>query len=218
MAYDPLTTVTALKEWAKIDSNTNIAGADDGLLTALVGRVSELIGRYLGRGNLGAVYTYTENYFKRLGSGMIGGPGEFDLLTRHWPVVSLSQVLMNGNNQVTILSNSTLIAGASGVFLLEDGEGEPRLLKFRNLWRDYSLPIQVTYTAGYTAVNIPLGLQQAAMTYAVEVYRSQSWAGWKSKSLAGEVVTFDEGGKWGMSKRVEMMLTPYRDLHVFRNF
>lgn len=218
MAYDPLTNLASLKEWAKIDSNTNLSGADDGLLTALIGRVSELIGRYLARGNLGGVYSYTENYFKRQTSGLLGGGGEFEIVLRHWPVVTLTQVLMNGPNVVPILSNSTLIAGNAGVFLLEDGESEPRILKFRSLYRDLSLPIQITYTAGYTPATIPSGLQQAANSYALEIYRAQSFAGWKSKSLAGEVVAFDEGGKWGISKRVEMMLQPYRDLNVFKGF
>ena len=225
MSYDPLTNITSLKEWAKIDSNTNIAGADDGLLTSLIAMASEAIGRYLGRGNLGAVYSYTENYFKKQTSGLLGGGGEFDLILRHWPVVSLSNVYMNGLNSVPILTGNSMLAGSAGVYLLEDGESEPRILKFRWLWRDYSVPIQVTYTAGYSAVgsgtggpSIPMSLQQAANAYAVEIYRSQSWAGWKSKSLAGEVVTFDEGGDWGMSNRVEMMLKPHRDVCVFRGF
>jgi len=49
-----------------------------------------------------------------------------------------------------------------------------------------------------------------------EVVKSQAWIGYKSKSLAGENVTFDTGANWGMSPRTLAMLGPYKD--VVRTF
>ena len=192
----------------KLDNNlaSGTTGPDDGLLQQLINVASEQIGRFCSRSNLGAVGSYTENYFKRWSSGMLGGSGEFNLVLRHYPIVTLTSVNMNGS-LVPILNNQTLIAAQAGVFPLE-GE-EPRVLKFRTLWRDTSVPIQVVYTAGYALNSIPAGLRQAANAYCAEIYKSTSWVGYRSKSLAGEVVSFELGESWGMSKRVQALCKPH---------
>jgi hypothetical protein len=203
--YDALTTPELLRQWMKLD-----ATADDGLLTSLIAVASDTIGRFCDRANLGAVYSYTsENYFKRWTTTI--GNGEFDLVLRHYPVVSLSQVLMNGSNVIPILNASTLISGAAGVYLMIEDE-EPRKLKFRNLWRDNTVPIQVTYTAGYANTAIPSTLQQAANMFAAEIYKSQSWIGVRSKSIAGENISYELGGSYGMSNRIKNMLMNFKNV------
>lgn len=179
---------------------------DDGLLTQLIAAASDGIGRFCARSNLGKIYTYTENYFKRWTTTIANG--EFDLILRHYPVTTLSQVLMNGNNAVQILNNTSIINGSAGVYLMVEDE-EPRTLKFRRLFRDNTVPIQVTYQAGYPSTGIPPGLAQAANAFAAEIYRSQGWLGYKSKVLAGENINYDMGESWGMSKRVQAMLKNY---------
>jgi hypothetical protein len=205
--YAPLTTVTAVREWLHLNEP-----ADDGLLSSLVKVASELVGRYCGRPNLGEVLSYQEHYSRRTNSGFLPG-GEFDVVLRHYPVVTLTSVLMNGPNSIAILTPAQLISNQAGVYLLEDEE--PRILRFRSLWRDNSIPIQVTYTAGYPGIKVPVALQQAVNAYCAEIYKSQSWVGYRTKVLAGETVTYETGDNWGMSTRVQMMLNPYRNVVPF---
>lgn len=214
MAYDKLTSVPALKRWligATAISQTT-TNPDDDEYAMLIQVASELIGRFCGRDNLGSVGTYTENYFKR-GSSKMSVSTDFDLVLRHYPVATLSSVIVN-NSQVTILNESGLQSARAGVYLLEDTE--PRILKFQYLYASY--PISVTYTAGYAANAIPGPLQQAAIQFASEIFRSPTWLGVKSRSIASENITFDTNSVWGMSNRIKMLLQPYVDVVPFRGY
>ena len=210
MAYDPLTTVQSLKAWLQTGGGANNASTvDDAELNELIQVASDLIGRHLTRPNLGSVYSYTESYFQPRGF-VNRWQGTFDILLRHWPVASLSFVNVN-NSEVNILTSATVGSGAAGVYLCEGDPEDLRKLKFLGLYCDTLIPIQVVYTAGYAVNAIPRPLQQAANQFASEIFRSATWIGFKSKSIAGEMVTFDTGTEWGMSKRIQTMLKPFEN-------
>lgn len=211
MSYDALTSVASLKLWLNVTGD-----GDDAELGFLINVASEMIGRYLDRENLGGVYSYNEPYFGSGGMGLAGRGSRpnWDLVLRHWPIVSLTSVTMAGT-VLTILNGTTdLQSNNAGVYVLTDNE--PRILKFRWLYRSY--PINVAYTAGYTASTIPFGLRQACNQYASEIYKSASWIGYKSKSIQGETVSYDMGGEWGMSDRVQAMLQPFKDVVPFKGW
>lgn len=205
MSYDNLTTISALQAWLK-----SPGGGDTAEIGILIQVASELIGRFCNRNNLGSVLSYTENYFR----GMRKNADSYDLTLRNFPIVSVTSVTMN-NVAITALTQSTLQSGQAGYFVPEL-DGEPRILKF--LYTPPSFPITVVYTAGYAANAIPMPLQQACIQFASEIYRSPEWLGVKSRSIAGETITYDTAGVWGMSNRVKMMLAPYRDIVVFRGY
>lgn len=205
--YDPLTTVESVEVWLQDQSGNNVPS-----YKALIPPVSQLIGKYLGRDNLGAVNTYTENYTQR--RGRVGSCAPAPIVLRHYPVVSLSSVTLYGLS-VPIINPATLSApsSATGVLLEDDA----RTLSFYSVswpWPTFTgsgLPIcQVSYTAGLTPYD--QGLQQVANQWVGEIFKSQAWIGHKSKSLAGEVVSFDMGVNLGMSPRTLAMLQPYRNV------
>jgi hypothetical protein len=208
VSYDNLSNVASLKAWLKPTGSN-----DDAEFGALIKVASELIGRYLTRDNLGAVYSYTENYFRNSSFQPLRQRSQFSLILRHWPIVSLTSVIIN-NSPVTILNQTGLQQAQAGVFVLEDVE--PRILKFQYLNAIY--PITVTYTSGYAANAVPQGLQQACNQYAAEIFRSASWVDLKSQAMAGETTAFDTGNSWGISNRVMGMLMPYKDVVPFRGF
>lgn len=208
MPYDNLTTVASLKAWLRPTGNN-----DDAEFATLITVASDLIGRFCGRDNLGKVYTYTENYF-RSGSFKTSTRQDLSLVLRHYPIVSLVSVAASGNSSVPILDQAALQSNQAGVFVQEDVE--PRMLKFRFLQLAY--PITVTYTAGYAFNLIPMTLAQACNQVAAEIFRSSQWVGLKSISMAGETTSYDAGEAWGMSKRTQAMLQPYRDVVPFRYF
>lgn len=206
MAYDTLTTVASLRAWLK-----QPGAGDDAELGYLIQVVSELIGRYCNRENLGSAYPYTENYFGQSGGMGTGSRPNFDLVLRHWPITTLVGVVMN-NSSVPILTLAQLQSNASGVYVAEDNE--PRIIKFRYLYRSY--PITVTYNAGYAPGQVPWPLQQACNQYASEIFMSPAWIGRKSVSILNETISYDLGGDWGMSNRIMAMLKPYQDIVPFQ--
>jgi hypothetical protein len=158
------------------------------------------------------VYPYTENYFRSGSMRLVTRP-ELSLVLRHFPIVTLANVSAN-NVQIPILNQTALQSAQAGVFIQEDIE--PRMLKFRFLGLAY--PITVTYTAGYAFNAIPMTLAQACNQVAAEIFRSAAWVGMKSQAMAGATTTYDPGEAWGMSKRTQAMLQPYRDVVPFRYY
>lgn len=205
--YDTLTTVPAVKAWA------NVTGAnDDPEIAILIPVASELIGRFCGRENLGAVLPYTENYFGPTRN--MSGPGvNFDVILRHWPVVTLTSVTL-ANTSLPILQPTQLQQNLSGAYLQEDYEA--RIVKCFYTIRTY--PITVVYTAGYAAGSVPRPLQQACAQFVMEILRSNKWVGLKSSVLAGETTSYDLGGSFGMSNRVQKMLAPFLNLVPFMGY
>lgn len=211
--YDPLCSLDEVKEWLGIPSNEQ---SKDVLLTALIERCSESIGEYCGRDNLGAVSSYSETYFEEIAPSFRKPDAALRVVLRHYPVAALTSVQWAGQ-VLKILQASDLqnIQSNSGVFL----ENDNRTLRFLGVWMPPSYgALLVNYTAGYYfdtavagALPIPAGLRQVCMQYVGEVYKSQSWIGYRSKSIAGEVVSFEGGNKFGMSARTVAMLQPYRN-------
>lgn len=204
MPYDALCTVNQVKSWLKISG-----AGDDGGIGPMINAASELIGRWCERENLGNVYSYSENYSKRGRYNLDLNTG-FDLVLRHWPIVSITSVSL-GSTSYNLLTLAQLQAGAAGYYVEEDNE--PRFLKFVGMNPVY--PVNVQYTAGYAPGSVPFGLQQAAIQFCAELYRSEQWVMKKSVNVGGEVVAIDAGGTWGMSNRVQAMLQPYRDVNPF---
>lgn len=210
--YDPLCKLADVKAWLKIGPQDD---SQDTALDSLIASCSELIGQYCGRDNLGAVLTKQENRFMAITS--LPKPDYAPLLVvNFYPIVALTSVLWNGTT-VPILTAAQLqgTLNISGVFVGDDA----RTLRFLGMYMPPSYgAIQLNYTAGYyldTAVTgaqmVPAGLQQACIQWCGEIYKSVSWIGFKSKSLAGETTAFDMGGDWGMSPRTKAMLQPYRN-------
>jgi hypothetical protein len=215
VTYDRLTTVAALKQWLVRGGGAAASGTgpDDAEYAWLIQVCSELIGRFTGRDNLGSVNTYTENYRKH-GMSRLRAPSEFNLVLRHYPIVSLVSVVAN-NSPVTIIDQNGMQAAQSGV-MISDEENESRIINFQYVYLTW--PITVTYTAGYGPASVPEPLQQACIQFAAEVYRSVDWLGVKSRAINTETVTYDTSSTWGMSNRIKMMLQPYVDVVPFRGY
>lgn len=198
--YAALTSIASVKAWSK-----NTGTADDATLTTLIARASEAIGRHCGRDNLGEVATYNEVYFPSQKSWF--RQRIWNLMLRHYPIVSLTAVTTNNVTQ-PLLTASQLMSGSSGVWV--ESEPEPRMLKFIGITLVDPSILQISYTAGYATV--PLALQQACDQYVVEILRSEKFVNLKTVGMAGETTSYDMGGSWGMSNRVRTMCDPYRDV------
>jgi hypothetical protein len=203
MAYAALTTLADVKGWLRRTTDT-----DDALLSDLIGRLSDQVGRFLGRDNLGSVEAYTETY--RVPRGTTVTPPR--MVLRHYPVVALSSVKISGQSFDII--TDPMAPTMSGAWV-EDDRRTLTLFGSSSLWPGWSgggLPLcQIQYTAGYATGNIPGGLSQAVIQWVAEISKSQEWIGYVSKSLAGETVSYEMGREWGMSKRTKGMLEPFRD-------
>lgn len=199
MAYAALTTLEEVKGWLGISNNSS-----DALLASLIESVSDIIGRHCGRDNLGEVLSYEEVYELSSHSPFRSLNGKpLEIVLDHYPVVSLLRVSQS-NRDYSIITDPRQIHAKAGVFLRTDRRtiriSEPSL---------YDAPIVVNYTAGYAAADVPTGLQQCVKQFVGEVVRSKEWIGLISKGLAGETITYDQGGTLGLSKRTKGMLNPY---------
>ena len=200
MAYDPLTTVEAVKAWLGSDGKTS---ASDSQLASLVDAISATIGRFCGRDNLGAVLTYTELYqFNVARSPQV--PARF--LLDHYPIVAIQQ-LTQGEYEYPAITDPRQLHKQSGYYVEQDR----RTLQLRGgaSVLNGDAPLVVTYTAGYATADIPPELTQCVNQAIGEVFKSREWIGYLSKGLAGESVTFDVGRSWGMSARTKAMLNPH---------
>ena len=205
--YDRLTDLQTTKAWLKVSGNN-----DDAVLAQLIDAMSETVGRFCGRDNLGAIIDYDDMFFPRSNLAALGN-NNFSLMMRAYPVTEIVSVTVN-NSPCTILDNESIMTGQAGVYL-DVQDVEPRLLRFNGIFWNGVSPIRVKYKAGYEKSNVPKGLQQAVRQAVAEVYRSQGWIGYSSKAIGGETVSFDTGDSWGLSKRTQTMLGPYRNVVPF---
>lgn len=187
-------------------------GGDDATISQLIPAASELIGRFCSRPNLGKIYTYQESYFPN-SKNVNWGNTEWKLVLRHYPVTTLTSVLIS-NSPVPILTANDLQVAAQGVYLEEDEE--PRVLRFRGTCLFSPSAVQVNYAAGYDIAAVPAGLQQATAQFVAEIMRSSKFINLRSVAIAGETTSYDMGTSWGMSNRVQSMLAPYRNVAVFQ--
>ena len=203
--YDPLSTVESVKRWLSTTVDT-----DDAVIGDLIKTCSELIGRFCGRDNLGDVLTYNETYW-----GPRGGPqtSQPRLTLNHYPIVSITSCVI-GSNTVPVITNPGATTNQSGIYV--ETVPEPRQLIFLYMnwpmsWPWAGLPLQISYTAGYASNATPPGLRQACNQWVGEIMKSRGWIGYKSKTLQGETVSFEDGKDWAMSPRTKAMLQPYRN-------
>lgn len=198
--YEALTTLEDVKGWLEIPTATT---SQDGRLDGLIEAISETIGRFCARDNLGSVEAYTEIYDlpARYQYASIKDP---KIVLEHYPVRSITTV-QQGQVLFPVLTDPTTLGTVRGVWL----ETDKRIIRIYGLPSWDVSPVVITYTAGYAEVDIPPGLKQAANMMIGEIYKSKDWIGFTSKSLANETVSFEQGKKWAMSPRVVAMLQPY---------
>jgi len=207
MAYDPLCTVDLVKSYLNITAST-----DDARIDMLIGGVSELIGRWCNRENLGASITYTENYRfpKNPKFDGVFGPS---ITLRKYPVTTLTSVMTAGQS-VPIITDPTQPVN-SGCWIDDD----ERTLVFIGFPSPYGfalagrLPIiQVTYTAGYNGLSaVPQGLAYVAAQAVAEAYKSPDWIAKQSVSLGGQQTMSVNQRVKGLSPAIVAMLNPYKD-------
>lgn len=211
--YDPLCKVSDVKAWLGIAASDE---TKDGVLQPLIAPCSDLIGQYCGRPNLGAVIAFTENRFLNVTS--LPKPDfATRMLCNYYPVIASTLSVVWNATQVQVLTAAQLqgTQNTTGVFLEDDG----RTLRFMGLIMPPSYgAVQLAYQAGYYldaqvagASKIPAGLRQACVQFVGEIYKSTTWIGYKSKSMAGETTTYDQGTDFAMSARTKAMLSPYRN-------
>lgn len=210
MAYDPLCTVNDVKLWLRTAQDDTGADAQIG---ALIPVVSRLIGRFCGRDNLGAVLTYVERHPpKRMGLPTDRTPRVF---LRRFPVVALTQVSVGSGALAVPVTTDP--AASTGALLDEDQRTVMLLGVALNAW---SGPVVVTYSAGYVgeqtagavtgvATTIPEDLTQCAVQWIGEILKSRDFIGFKSQTLAGQTVAYEDGRALGMSPRTKAMLQPH---------
>lgn len=211
--YDVLCQLMDVKMWMDIPQNDS---SRDAQISALIKPVSQLIGRFCGRDNLGAVLSYTERHApKNYGLPMNKDPKVF---LQRYPVVTLTQVTMgyNTGSGATAIPIVTDPTSSTGAYLDED---------LRTIWllgtsfQAWSGPVVITYTAGYVGFNtpgqtmtVPEELTQAAAQWIKEILTSKQFTGFKSQSMGQQTVSYDLGNSWAMSNRTKAMLMPHRNV------
>lgn len=208
MANDPLCSLDEVKRWLKVKPTDD---GQDELLNDLIESCSQQAAEYCGRDNLGTIGTYVEN--RRVpNSSSMRANGMPRILLNRYPVTTLTSVIWN-NQPIAILTPQQIQFQQAGVFMEDDA----RTLTFLGLWMPSSYGyLQVNYMAGYQLVGAedasqatPGGLRRACIQWVGELYKAADWIGYKTKSIAGETVSFEGGDKWGMSPRTKAMLQPY---------
>ena len=168
-APDDLCTLSDLKSWLPNQGNN-----DDSTLQALITNGSLQILQYINRPHILAsvLGTLNETY---------DGNDSDRLLPRNFPVLSVSSVTVNG-------SAVPLAPAPWGSGFLWDGRRI--LLRGGFTFACGVQNVQVSYTAGYSAV--PVDLKQAAIETFALTYRQRAHIGEKSSSLGGKTtLTFD---------------------------
>jgi hypothetical protein len=171
-----LCTLAQVKAWLTITQTT-----EDTLLQNLVSAVSFDFLREIGRPDFYPAGVYSE---------IREGDGGDRMVMRHWPINSLSAVLVN---------SASFLASA---FVDTDLDPERRFELYLSgkVFADGGV-IQVTYNAGY--VTPPLDAAQAVGEWTAYRYKSRQWIGQTSKHMAqGETVSTPDEDMPATVKRV----------------
>jgi hypothetical protein len=148
-----LTSLANAKTWAQSQGSTT---NDDALLTRLVGSASRFILSYLQRPTL----------FQNLYTDVYDGMDTEMQMLRHWPVLSVSSVVI-GRQTIPALASPTTGYGCGYVLDPWDGfpPGKPQALTLRGhkFWRGYS-NVSISYISGFVVQNeaqtVPSGSYQ----------------------------------------------------------
>lgn len=165
------TSVPAVKAYLRIDSTVT---TDDGLLRSLVDTANMVVAQALSRNVLSADYTETRN-----------GTGTKSLVLTNYPITAVSSVELVG---------PAMIAGAPqpSATLTEGVDftvGSYALQMLYGVWPKGRANVKVSYTAGYA--SMPADLAHAGTKLAALRYRELERLGQKSKSMGGEIISYD---------------------------
>lgn len=182
-------TLAELKEWLSIPPATTTS---DALLTRLLDDATSFLNTQMNRDTLASTGT-TENR---------DGSGKARMMVRDiHPVTAVSSVVING--QSVPASTSWDMAGY--VF-------DTHSIQLRGRVFDKGVQnVALSYTAGYT--TIPGDVRQACIELAGFKFRTKdtSSAGWVSKSLAGETVSFSQKD---VSASVRSVIDQYKAVYA----
>lgn len=170
---------------ADVKSFMSITGAtDDALLTSLIVAASGAMETVLNRTVAQSAYTDT-----------VDGNGKAAMMLSNRPVISVSAVTING--QPVPASSGYGVTG----YAQDDNVVFLRNLVFTRGLRN----VVIAYQAGWATV--PDDIKQACIETVALKYKQKEYAGYRSKSLAGETVVFD---KSDFPDSVERILNNYR--------
>lgn len=170
-AVTAFTSIPAVKSYLRIPS-TNVD--DDGLIRSLVDAVNMELAQSLQRNILSADYTDIRN-----------GTGTKSLVLPNYPITAVSsvEIIAQPLQPGLIPPPAVLTFGIQFTF---DDYG---LRYIGGVWPKGTANIKVSYTAGYAAM--PGDLAHAGAKLCAMRYRELERLGQKSKSMGGEVVTYD---------------------------
>lgn len=151
----------------------------DGQLQTLIAGVSAAVEAYLGRKLLAANYTERHN-----------GNGKNRLVLHQYPVLSVSQVKINGR-------------------VIDDWDNDDWLLIRLNGFAKGIRNVEIKYRAGYE--TLPADIQEAALLIAAQRMNELENKGVQSKTLAGETISFSSFSQTGgMPPAAFAILQEYR--------
>lgn len=161
-----LTTLAAYKAYSGKTNNDS-----DALLQTLITQVSSAVESYVGYPLLTA--TYSETY---------DGNGASALFLSKRPVTAVSVLEING---IAVLPSASYFDAGYVI--------DPKMVYLRN--RVFALGARnvfITYTAGYSNVGaLPADIVGVVNETVNLRFKERDWAGYRSKSLAGETITFE---------------------------
>lgn len=176
-----LSTIDEIKVYGNV---TTAAG--DPTLELLLNAASDMVEKYLGYNPLSSSY-----------DTWVNGNGSYLMMLPNRPITAVSKVMVD-NVSIPVSSgfpNNGYTFEATSVYL----RGYTFSLGRRN--------VNIGYTAGYADVpSLPHGIRQAVNELVLTKYKSRDWLGHRSKSLAGETVSYDTAE---MTKSVKGYLRDY---------
>lgn len=169
-----LSTLQEVKDWLGLSS-----AADDALLTRLITAASEDIRQECNRSFHPADYVEVHGGY---------GYGQVILVTRQWPVISVASLTVDGAAIAARVGYS-----ASG-YVIANGDSASHVLLYGAEFTTGKDNIEIRYRAGYAdshgVFDPPADLAQAAIELVAYRYTGRGRIGQKSKTLAGENVSF----------------------------
>lgn len=161
-----LTTLASVKLYLGKTNNDS-----DDVLTLLISQISKAVENYTGRNFLTASYDVT-----------LDGNGASALYLPERPVTAITTLEANGK-----------VIQASASFYTDGYVREPDMVYLRNMLFPVGRKnVRIAYTAGYANVaSLPADIVGAVNETVALRFKERDWLGFKSKSLAGETITFE---------------------------
>ena len=161
-----LTTLANVRAYLGLEPSDT---ASDDLLETLIAGASASVVNMVGRDLVLKAHTV-----------LLDGTGKTALMTPDWPIRSVQSLKVNG---VTISPAASIMAPGyrfDDTMLIINGGTFARGL--RN--------VEISYTAGYDP--IPDDVSTVCTKIVAGKFKERDWVGFRSKTLAGETVTFDD--------------------------